>query len=577
MTTQTETDRTWWKEAVVYQIYPRSFLDTTGDGVGDLQGVAERVDYLDELGVDVVWLCPVYESPQADMGYDVSDYRAIDSLFGTMADWEDLRDTLHDRDIRLVMDQVVNHTSDEHDWFQASRSSADDSKRDWYHWHPGQAVSEAESPTDGTDSPGPPDRVPPNNWESFMGGSAWEWDDRTEAYYLHTYHTKQPDLNWANPDVREAIYEMLRWWLEKGIDGFRLDVVNHLSKPEGYPDGSTDYDWVGTDQFLNGPRIHEYCRELSAEVLSEYDAMTIGEMPGIDPDQAASYSADGLDMTFQFEHMSLDYGADGRWDRSEWALTDLKAVVSKWQRELQGEAWNALYLGNHDQARIVSRFGDDGEYREESAKLLATFLLTLRGTPHVYQGDEIGMTNADFASLAETRDPDTINHVSALMAERDEPYEAFRELVNARSRDNARTPVQWDDSDHAGFTDGDPWIGVTDNYTEINVDSARRDPGSVWAHYRELLELRADTDALVYGEYELLLPDDPNLYVYRRTLGEKRLLVVLNWSSERVPFTVPDVVSVDDASLLISNYGETPPTPADLTLSPYEACVYDLG
>jgi len=549
-------DRAWWKEATVYQIYPRSFNDSDGNGVGDLPGIIRKVEYLDDLDVDVVWLCPVYESPQADMGYDVSDYRAIDDQFGDMADLERLLDRLHERDIRLVVDQIVNHTSDEHPWFEAARSSRDDPKRDWYHWHPGSE-----------------DGGPPNNWESFMGGSAWEYDEPTGEYYLHTYHRKQPDLNWANPDVRGAIYEMLRWWLEKGIDGFRLDVINHLSKPAGYPDSLIEDGRPGPDQFVNGPRIHEYVRELHEEVLADYDIVAIGETPDITVEQARAYIEDGLDMVFHFEHMDLDYGPGGRWDLGEWDLADLREVTTEWQTAMHPDGWNGLYLGNHDQARIVSRFGDE-DYHRESATLIATFLLTLRGTPHLYQGDEIGMTNADFATFEATRDPETRNRVRELMAETGRSYEAFRDLVNARSRDNSRTPMQWSDAAHAGFTTGEPWIEVTDNYTDINVERARADPDSIWHYYRDLLALRDERDVLVYGAYECLTPDHERLFAYTRTLDDERVLVVLNWADEPTTAALP--VATGDATLLVANHECDDDDPSTVALAPYEARVYDL-
>ncbi|MFB6184626.1 MAG: alpha-glucosidase [Haloarculaceae archaeon] len=545
--------RQWWKEAVVYQIYPRSFADSDGDGLGDLRGIAGKVDYLDDLGVDAVWLCPFYESPQADMGYDVSDYRAVDDRFGDVGDFEDLLAALHERDIKLVVDQVVNHTSDEHEWFEQSRSSVDDPRRDWYHWHSG---------TDGG---------PPNNWESFMGGSAWEYDDRTGEYYLHTFHRKQPDLNWANPEVREAIYEMLRWWLEKGVDGFRMDVINYLSKPEGYPDGDPDAERTGKELFGNGPRLREYLRELDAEVFSDYDVMVVGETSDVDVETARGYIEDGLDMTFQFEHMGVDCGPGGRWDPVAFDLREFKAVIDRWQTGMYPDGWNAPYLGNHDQPRAVSRFGDAAE--RHSAKLLATFLLTLRGTPFVYQGDEIGMANPDFETLSELRDPHTIHAAEALMERRNCSYDDVRPLVNARGRDSARTPVQWDDSPNAGFTDGDPWLPVCDDFETVNVERERADPDSVWHYYRRLLSLRHETDALVDGAFDLLYPDHERLFAYTRATDDETVLVVLNWSDARTTFDLPDALPADGWSLYASNYDGRAELPS-LDLRPYEARVY---
>ena len=558
---RTGEDRTWWKEAVVYQIYPKSFNDSDGDGVGDIQGIIERVDHLDELGVDVLWLSPVYESPHADNGYDISGYRAIDDTFGDLSDWEELRDELHARDIKLVMDLVVNHTSDEHEWFEKSRRR-EDGYEDYYHWH---------DPAD--------DGGPPNNWESFFGGGTWSWDDERQQYYLHLFDEKQPDLNWENPQVREDIYEMMRWWLDRGVDGFRMDVVNLISKTQGLPDGE-DGDWqTGVEHFMNGPRVHEFLQEMDDEVLSDYDVMTVGEMPGVDVEQAKQYTGedgDGLGMIFTFEHMNIDYSG-GRWDLHEdyeaWDLRDLKEFVERWQTGLAEEGWNSNYLGNHDQPRIVSRFGDDGQYREESATMLATFLLTLRGTPYIYQGDEIGMTNVDWERLEEVVDVDTINHVELLMEEHGiENYQELRGFVNARSRDNARTPVQWDDSDNAGFTDGDPWLKVNDNHTEINVADDRAAESSIFEHYQELIDLRHRRDVFVYGEFEMLLPDHEHVFAFTQTLGDERVLVVLNFSDE--PRTVE--LAETEGRVLVSNEDDPATDLPTLALSPFEATVFDL-
>ncbi|SFR51349.1 glycoside hydrolase family 13 protein [Halorubrum sodomense] len=560
-------DRSWWKESVVYQIYPRSFNDSDGDGIGDLRGITQKADYLDELGIDVVWLCPVYDSPQEDNGYDIRDYRAIDPEFGTMADWEALRDALHDRDVRLVMDLVVNHTSAEHEWFQRSRRE-EAGYEDYYHWVEGS-----------------PDE-PPNNWESFFGGSAWSYDETRGAWYLHLFHGNQPDLNWRNPRVRESVTELIRWWLDKDVDGFRMDALNPLSKPAGYPDGDPDGDVVGEEQFFNGPRLEEYLSEI-VETTSGRDAMTVAEMSHTDVDTAASYLGDdgvGLGMLFQSAHMEVDAGPDGIWDPSgpgEFDLPTFKRVMDRCQEGLRGRGWNAVFLGNHDQPRIVSRFGDDGEYRRESATLLATFLLTLSGTPYVYQGDEIGMTNAAFESLDEIDDVETIGAVEALT--RRDGVDSFADvahLVNYWSRDHARTPMQWSDEAHAGFTDGDPWFPVNDNYGEINVEKERSREDSVWHYYRRLIELRHDTDALVYGEYDLLLPDHPSVYAYTRTLGGERLLVVLNWSDAAATFEPeaiePEAIEPADVETLAGNYDESPTDPMSSAFRPYEAAVYQI-
>ena len=557
--------REWWKEAVVYQIYPRSFNDSDGDGVGDLRGIVEKIDYLDDLGVDVVWLTPVYDSPQVDNGYDIRDYRSIDDAYGTMSDWEALRDGLHDRGIRLIMDLVVNHTSDEHEWFQRSRRG-EGKYRDYYYWRDG-------SPEE-----------PPNNWESFFGGSAWCYDEEREAWYLHLFDEKQPDLNWRNPDVREDVYEMMRWWLEKGIDGFRMDVINLISKPEGLPDGDEEGGVTGTEHFVTGPRAHEYVDEMNERVLSDYDLMTVGETLDVTVEDARQFvgeNGSGLDMVFSFEHVSIDEGDEGPWDVAEWDLHDLKEVTTHWQEGLSGDDdWNSLYLSNHDQPRQVSRFGDDGEYRRESAKLLATYLHTLQGTPFVYQGEELGMTNTPFESVDEYRDEATIQKIRAAKETgRIAGYDQIKDAVMFWSRDNARTPMQWSDDEHAGFTEGGPWIKVNPNYESINVEAERGDEDSVLSYYRRLIDLRETHPVLVYGEYELLLEDDPDVFAYRRTLEDapEELLVVLNFFDREPSFTLPANVRYDEAQLLLGNYGS--PRDADpdsFDLRPYEARVYLL-
>ncbi|MDS0293746.1 glycoside hydrolase family 13 protein [Halogeometricum luteum] len=577
-TTDPEARAAWWKEAVVYEIYPRSFNDSDGDGVGDIPGIVEKADYLDDLGVDVVWLCPVYASPDYDNGYDISDYRAIHEQFGTMADWEELLAELHARDIRLVMDLVVNHTSSQHEWFRKSRRRAE-GYDDYYIWRDG----------DGED--------PPNNWESVFGGPAWSYDDAREQWYLHLFHEEQPDLNWRTPAVRADVAEMMRWWLEKGIDGFRMDAVNLISKAEGLPDGDPSNGLVGEEHVFNGPSLESYLRELYDEVLSEYDAMTVAEMPNTDPDTAAEYLGEdgaGLNMIFQFEHMDVDAGPDGVWDLEGWGefhLPEFKRVVSRWQTELWGRGWNSTYLGNHDQARIVSRYGDvdergssahqtqsgdDEAYRRESATLLATFLLTMGGTPYLYQGDEIGMTNVELNSLEEIDDVETVGAVEDMLDSGEiDSFEEARGLVNYTSRDHARTPMQWSDDEHAGFTDGEPWYPVNENYPEINVAAQRADEGSIWHYYRRLVDLRHEKDVFVYGAYDLLLPDDESFYAYTRTLDEEVVLVVLNWSGTESVF---DCAALDttEATVVVGN-GDDPPTdPQGARFGPYEAVVYRL-
>nr|WP_135851169.1 alpha-glucosidase [Halorussus salinus] len=559
--------REWWKEAVVYQIYPRSFFDSDGDGVGDLRGVEAKLDYLDALGVDVVWLNPVYDSPNADNGYDIRDYRDIMDEFGTMDDFDRVLEGLHDRDIRLIMDLVVNHTSDEHEWFRQSRESRDSEFRDFYIWRDGRG-----------DGPGGKGR-PPNNWESAFGGSAWSYDDETEQYYLHLFDEKQPDLNWENPEVRERVYEMMRWWLDKGIDGFRMDVIDLVSKAEGLPDGDPDSGWTGAEHFMTGPRAHEFISEMYDEVLSGRDVMTVGEMPGATVEQAQQYlgpDGDGLNMVFHFEHVTLDYGESGdRWTVGEFPLPEFKQVLTKWQNGLQGEGWNSAYLGNHDWPRIVSRFGDDGLYRIESAKMLATMLFTLRGTPYVYQGDEIGMTNFPFERESQVQDVSAQNFVNRKKQE-GWPMDEILEVVSYRSRDNARTPIQWSDEENAGFTEGEPWIPVNPNHDAVNVADATARADSIWNYYRELIEYRKSTPVAVYGDYELLLPDDPDIYAYLRTLGDERLLAVLNFGDGTPTFSLPRSVQYDDAECVLHNYAVDAEGPRSFELRPYEARVYEL-
>jgi glycosidase len=556
-------DRAWWKEAIVYQIYPQSFNDSDGDGVGDLAGIVEKLDYLEELGVDVVWLNPVYDSPHHDDGYDVRDYRAIREEYGTMAEWEALLEGLHDRDMRLIMDLVVNHTSDEHEWFVASRER-DPDYEDYYIWKDGTPAEDA------TDSPGPADRAPPNNWESGFGGSAWTWDDEVGQYYLHLFDEHQPELDWETEAMREDVYEMMRWWLDKGIDGFRMDVVNLVSKPRDFPDDDPSRDWPGLGLCADGPRLDEHFAEMHDETFADYDVMTVGEMPGIGVEEARRHTGtDGpLDMIFHFDHVSLDFHEEhGWWEVTDWDLSEFKQVVTHWQTGLD-DGWNAVYLGNHDQPRIVSRFGDDGEYRYESATTLATMLLTLRGTPFVFQGEEIGMTNYPWETLDEQEDAQTVGKVrEAIRAGEIDDFEEVKELVRYRSRDNARTPMQWDGSENAGFTTGDPWLPVNPNHDEVNVAAEREREDSILSYYKRLVDLRHESDVLVYGQYELLLPDDEQVFAYARTLDDERWLVALNVSPEPAPVDLP----LDDADRVVGNYADA----GDRTeLRPFEARVY---
>ena len=559
-------NKAWWKESIVYQIYPRSFKDGNGDGTGDLAGIIQKLDYLKELGVDVVWLSPVYKSPNDDNGYDISDYRDIMDEFGTLADWEEMLAGMHDRGIKLVMDLVVNHTSDEHAWFVESRKSKDNPYRDYYVWRPAR------------------DGAEPNNWVSYFSGPAWQFDEATGEYYLHLFSRKQPDLNWENPKVRAEVFDMMRWWLDKGIDGFRMDVINMISKAPGLPDAAattnSPYQYGG-QHFINGPRLVEFLHEMKRDVLSQYDILTVGETPSVTTQDAIAFTNEDtgvLNMLFQFEHMDLDADRGGESSRrsvKRWSLPDLKRVMTRWQKDLENRGWNSIYLGNHDQPRSVSRFGDDGRYRVESAKLLATFIHMLQGTPYVYQGDEIGMTNVAFATLADYRDIETLNMARELVEEQGMDLQAVLAIVHAKSRDNARTPMQWDGSANAGFTTGMPWIKVNPNYPVINVQQALADPNSVFYYYQRLIQLRKSHPIIVYGAYDLILDDHEAIYAFTRTLDGDRLLVILNFTPNTPVFSLPAHITVSDFTLLIGDYPVDPDEDIrQFRLRPYEARVY---
>ncbi|PWI57425.1 glycoside hydrolase family 13 protein [Sulfoacidibacillus thermotolerans] len=557
-------ERIWWKEAVVYQIYPRSFMDNNGDGIGDLRGIIARLDYLKELGIDVIWLSPIYESPNDDNGYDISNYRDIMKEFGTMEDFDELLQEVHNRKMKLVMDLVANHTSDEHPWFIESRSSKENPYRDYYIWRPGK---------DGRE---------PNNWLSFFSGSAWQYDEHTGEYYLHLFSRKQPDLNWENPRVRDEIYEMMTFWLEKGIDGFRMDVINAISKVEGFPDAPNPenqrYAWGG-QYFLNGPKVHDYLREMNDRVLSKYDIMTVGETGGVTTKDALLYVGEDrreLSMVFQFEHVEMA-GPAGKWSLDAWKLADLKRIMSRWQNDLYGKGWNSLYLNNHDQPRAVSRFGNDSTYRVQSAKMLATFLHMQQGTPYIYQGEEIGMTNVKFDRIEDYRDVEIHNLWEDRVVQGGADPDLMLQIIQAKGRDNARTPMQWDASPHAGFTTGTPWIKVNPNYVEINVEKARRDPNSVFHYYQKLIQLRKQHLIVVYGKYELILEDHPQIYAFTRTLDREVWLVVNNFYDGSPVFELPQEISYSAYDLMIANYDVDPlEQPRHFSLRPYETRVYRL-
>jgi oligo-1,6-glucosidase len=555
-------EKHWWKESVIYQIYPRSFMDSNGDGIGDIPGIISKLDYLKDLGVDVIWLSPVYKSPNDDNGYDISDYREIMDDFGSMADWELLLKEMHDRGLKLIMDLVVNHSSDEHQWFVESRKSKDNPYRDYYIWRPGKDGKE------------------PNNWKSTFSGSAWQYDEKTDEYFLHIFSKKQPDLNWANPKLRQEIYDMMKFWLDKGIDGFRMDVINFISKVEGLPDAPNPdgKNYVsGSKYFMNGPKIHDFLQEMHREALADYNVMTVGEMPGVNVEQAKLYtdeSRNEVNMVFQFEHVDLDSGPGGKWDLKPLKLTDLKNNFTKWQTGLEDIGWNSLYLNNHDQPRMVSRFGDDQQYRVESAKMLATFLHMLKGTPYIYQGEEIGMTNVRFDSIDEYKDIETLNMYNEKVNQNGEDPKKVMESIYVKGRDNARTPFQWDDSVHGGFTTGTPWIQVNPNYKEINANQAVAEEKSIYHYYRKLIQLRKEQPVIVHGRYDILIPEDENIYVYTRTLESQKLLVLLNFSNEEQAFEVPLELQGKKNEILISNYEASEGYGSEVSLRPYEAIVY---
>lgn len=518
--------KTWWKNSVIYQIYPRSFADSNGDGIGDIKGITQHLDYLKELGVDVIWLSPIYQSPNDDNGYDISDYQAIMKDFGTMEDFDEMLLEMHKRGLKLVMDLVVNHTSDEHPWFVESRKSKDNPYRDYYIWKEGKDGKE------------------PNNWGACFGGSTWEYDKETEMYYLHCFSKKQPDLNWENEKVRKEVFDMMTWWCDKGVDGFRMDVISMISKDPAYPDGVSHNGLYGDfGPFVcNGPRVHEYLQEMNQKVLSKYDLITVGEASGVTVDEAKKYAnLDGteLNMVFQFEHTDITAGKNGKWTDERFKLKDLRRVLNKWQTELEGKAWNSLYWDNHDQPRAVSRFGNDGPmYRELSAKMLATCLHLMKGTPYIYQGEEIGMTNAYFSKLEDYRDIESINAFKELTENGLLTEEEMMSSLKAISRDNARTPMQWDDSKNAGFTTGTPWIKVNPNYLQINAKAALEDKNSVFYYYQKLIQMRKEYEIVVEGVFEGLLEDDENIYAYQRKLGNQTLVVACNFSDKKVPCTL---------------------------------------
>ncbi|MEA5055628.1 MAG: alpha-glucosidase [Propionicimonas sp.] len=549
----------WWKNAVAYHVYPRSFQDTDGDGIGDLPGILSRLDYLAELGVDLLMLGPVYPSPDDDNGYDVSDFRAIDPKYGTLDGWRELTDAAHRRGMRIMMDLVLNHTSDEHPWFRQARSGRDNPYRDFYWW---RAAAE--------------DGGPPNNWMSVFSGSAWEWDEQTQEYYLHLYSRRQPDLNWENPAVRVAVADILRFWVAEGVDAFRLDSITTISKPDGLPDAPIRVagPWQPAHELIfNGPLLLPYLRELRQAVTASRDLLMVAEGPGVGVSEAVDYLREPdnpVDLILQWEHLDADPGSGGKWEPEWWTPETFARTMTRWQEGLAPGSWNALYLTNHDQPRPVSRFGDDGELRAQSAKALATVMYLLAGTPFIYQGEELGMTNVDFTELGEFRDIESLNH-AAVLRERGMPESDIVELLRRKSRDNGRTPMQWDASPHAGFTTGVPWIGVNGNAGRINVAAESADPDSVLSWYRSLLRFRKGSDVVRRGGYELLLAGP--VYAYARTSAAETLLVVANLTGSPQAIETDLLVRLDAGRCVLRNYVDV--RPGD-DLRPYECLVVQL-
>lgn len=552
-------EKKWWKESVVYQIYPRSFCDSNGDGIGDLNGITGKLDYLKELGIDVIWLSPVYKSPNDDNGYDISDYQAIMDEFGTMEDFDRMLATAHEKGIKIMMDLVVNHTSDEHKWFIESRKSTDNPYRDYYIWRPAKE-----------------DGSLPNNWGSCFSGPAWEYDKTTDMYFLHLFSKKQPDLNWDNPAVRQEVFDMMNWWLKKGVDGFRMDVISLISKEPGLPDKEPGINGYATfNVSANGPHVHEYLQEMRQKALNNADTITVGECSGVTLEEAKKYARSDekeLNMVFQFEHMDVDSDEKaGKWTTRKMDLRNLKKILTRWQKGLQDIAWNSLYWENHDQPRSVSRFGNDSdEYREISAKMLATCIHMMQGTPYVYQGEELGMTNCPFNTLDNFRDLESINAFHELTEQGKMTEEDMMAAISYKGRDNARTPMQWDSSAYAGFSTAKPWIMVNPNYTKINARDQVNREDSVFKYYQKLIKLRHESELIVYGTYDLILDDDKDIYAYIRTLGDEKLIVYCNFSENTREVELPEEFT--NGKVLISNYNDVKVNPK-ITLRPYEAIV----
>ena len=538
-------ERKWWHSSVVYQIYPRSFNDSNGDGIGDINGIREKLDYLKELGIDVIWLSPVYKSPNDDNGYDISDYCDIMDEFGTMDDMEKLLKEANEKGIKILMDLVVNHTSDEHKWFIEAKKSKDNKFRNYYIWR---------DPVNGHE---------PNNLGSCFSGSAWQYDESTDQYYLHLFSKKQPDLNWENENVRNEVYKMMNFWIDKGIGGFRMDVIDLIGKvPDEMITG-------------NGPKLHDYLQEMNKAALEGHDLLTVGETWGATPEIAKLYSnpkRKELSMVFQFEHIGLDQiEGKEKWDVKPLDLLDLKKVLSKWQTELEGEGWNSLFWNNHDLPRIVSRWGNDREYRVESAKMLATLLHGMKGTPYIYQGEELGMTNVRFEDINEYNDIETLNMYKDRIS-KGYSHDEIMASIYAKGRDNARTPMQWDSTENAGFTTGKPWLKVNKNYKFINAEDCLQDKDSIFYHYKKLIDIRKHNDTIIYGDYKLLLPEDKNVFAYSRELNGDKIVVVCNFYNKEINLNFKE--DFNNVEILLSNYKDSSILMKDLKLRPYEAIMY---
>ncbi|KAB7667634.1 alpha,alpha-phosphotrehalase [Bacillus sp. B1-b2] len=555
----------WWQKAVVYQIYPKSFQDTTGNGVGDIQGIIQRLDYLNELGVDVIWLTPIYASPQKDNGYDISDYYSIHPEYGDMDDFDQLLNVAHSKGIKVIMDIVVNHTSTEHEWFKQAASSKDNPYRDYYIWKDGKE--------DGSE---------PTNWQSKFGGNAWKYEENSDQYYLHLFDVTQADLNWENERLRQEIYQMMKFWFEKGVDGFRLDVINLISKDQSFSDDDgSQAPGDGRKFYTDGPRVHEFIHEMNKHVFSKYNSLTVGEMSSTTLDHCIKYTnpeRNELNMTFNFHHLKVDYPNGEKWELAPMDFLELKKILSNWQVGMhEGSGWNALFWCNHDQPRVVSRYGNDEKYRKESAKMLATTIHMMQGTPYIYQGEEFGMTDPKFTSIDQYRDVESLN-MYQILKEKGKSEEEVLEILSRKSRDNSRTPVQWNKDKHAGFTAGTPWIDIAQNYEEINAESALKDKDSIFYHYQKLIKLRKHYNIMTDGDYQLLAPDHVEIFAYVRSLEKEKLLVINNFYDVETSFSVSNYLELAGAesTMLLSNYPDSPTLMESISLRPYESIVYHI-